>query len=347
VIVLGLSAGVGALVIACAGGPEALTPGAIAGADPALGARLFDDLRCAACHAGGDTRPGAGLAPRLDAPGELGARMRPEWLRAYLASAARHPTPLGLGAQEREDLVHFLMARGAAPDLPASVRLADVEAGRQLYHSIGCVACHAPYEAAATLDRPLWEFEDAYEPRAAEGAASARAHGARRDPRELRGIAARTTRTALAAYLRDPLTVHPGGRMPSLGLSAGESADVAAYLFYEDVAALGAVLAPGAGLLLDYHEGSFPDDTVDFDALPPVRSEVAMSWFEGIARREEDFGFRFRGLIAIAAEGMYRFTTISDDGSMLYVDGQLVATSLRTGGSASKSTVSSGKLPSG
>src|SRR5262249_21745058 len=114
-------------------------------------------------------------------------------------------------------------------------------------HSIGCVACHAPFEHADTLARPLWDFPEAFEPAAPRPTSTHTTDSpgeakftitaefgsgdAARDPRELRGIANRTTRAALAAYLRDPLAVHPAGRMPSLALNAGEASDLAAYLF--------------------------------------------------------------------------------------------------------------------
>src|SRR6185436_13863782 len=33
------------------------------------------------------------------------------------------------------------------------------ELGRQLYHEVGCVACHAPREEAERLQWPFWELE--------------------------------------------------------------------------------------------------------------------------------------------------------------------------------------------
>ncbi len=295
--------------------------GVVAG-DAARGFELVRERGCTSCHALAGLAPEP--APRLE---HVGARLTPAALEAALATGPRMPDCLaGLGkgerAMARSELTHFLASLGGplAPE-PASIDALTIERGRQLYHAVGCVACHAPFEAASTLERPLWDFTEAYEPAVAETHAPA---AAPRDPRELRGIGARTTPGALARYLRDPLAFHPAGRMPSLALGAGEAADLAAYLCYEDALDEGAVLAPGPGLLLDYYEADFAGETADFDALAPVRSEVAASFFDGIARREEDFGFRFRGLLEIAAAGQYRFFTNSDDGSMLYVDGKLV-----------------------
>jgi cbb3-type cytochrome oxidase cytochrome c subunit len=292
------------------------------GGDPAAGRRLARELGCLSCHA----LPGLAPEPAPRIVG-IGARLTPAALERALAPSARMPDCLAtLGgararAAARAELVHFLASLGG-PLEPAAetVDALTIERGRELYHSVGCVACHEPFEHPETLSTPLWEFPEAFEPRPR----TARERSGPRDPRDLAGIGARSTRAALARYLVDPLALQPAGRMPALALGAGEAADIAAYLFYEDAVDAGAVLAPGRGLLLDHYEASFAGETADFDALVPVRSEVATSFFEDLTHREEDFGFRFRGLIEIETPGLYRFMTTSDDGSMLYLDGALV-----------------------
>jgi cytochrome c2 len=278
---------------------------------------------CTSCHGSPAVPPEP--APRLET---VGARLVPGALEAALSGGPRMPDCLsGLGEAERaaarSELTHYLASLGGPLARPAlALDALALERGRQLYHSVGCVACHAPFEGTGTLARPLWDFPEAFE--AAPLGADGSRPSAPRDPRELSGIAARTTPEALARYLSDPLAVHPSGRMPSFGLDAGEAADLAAYLLYEDAEDQGARLAPGPGLVLDYFEASFDGETADFDALHPVRSEVATSFFDGVPRREEDFGFRFRGLLDVPEAGLYRFSTTSDDGSMLYLDGRTV-----------------------
>jgi uncharacterized protein (DUF1684 family) len=41
-------------------------------------------------------------------------------------------------------------------------------------------------------------------------------------------------------------------------------------------------------------------------------------------RRDDQFGLVFEGLLDVPTDGIYRFTTKSDDGTRLLVDGQLV-----------------------
>lgn len=288
------------------------------------GVELAGELGCARCHAG--LPPAASEAPRLEA---VGGRLTPASLRRLLADpasagpGARMPDCLaGLeGERAREALVHFLVSLGG-PIAQAEVEIdaGTLERGRQLYHGVGCAACHPPFEEASNLERRLWEFEDSFAP----ATEAERTDGLARDPLALRDLRARWTLVSLADFLADPLAAHPDGRMPALGLERHEAADLAAYLWFEESVGERAVLREGQGLVLEYFESSFTSETADFDLLLPVRREVATSFFDGIARREEDFGFRFRGFVTAPQAGPYTFATSSDDGSMLHVDGRLV-----------------------
>jgi hypothetical protein len=46
--------------------------------------------------------------------------------------------------------------------------------------------------------------------------------------------------------------------------------------------------------------------------------------FPGVSSRIEWFAIRYRGKFTVATSGTYRFRLLSDDGSMLYIDGRLV-----------------------
>lgn len=223
-----------------AGGPRAPVFAALelglAHLDP--GERLLAELHCTACHA---AEPA--VAARLRPPpapqlGQAGARLRPGWLRDWLRDplATKPGTTMpdvlsGLAEAERataiEELTHYLAsltpANPAAPATPAAGPLV-LQQGRVLYHQVGCVACHAPFEAAAAV------FSQSV--------------GAPTDPDALRYTLARLQETstplpdlaakyrpgALAAFLADPLAARPGGRMPSLNLTDAEARAIAAYL---------------------------------------------------------------------------------------------------------------------
>ncbi len=78
----------------------------------------------------------------------------------------------------------------------------DPARGRELYHSVGCVACHAPEGSAG-------------EP------------SVRSVPLALGKFYALG---ALSAFLQNPLETRPHGRMPAFGLNPAEAADLAAYI---------------------------------------------------------------------------------------------------------------------
>ena len=77
------------------------------------------------------------------------------------------------------------------------------------------------------------------------------------------------------------------------------------------------------GLRYQYFEGSW-DQLPDFERLEESGSGVTPNM--DISKRSQDnhFGFVFEGLILIQEQGVYTFYTDSDDGSQLYIGGDLV-----------------------
>ncbi len=198
----------------------------------------------------------------------------------------------GVPAAERDAqvkaLVHFLVSEG--PSLPpqALPRVGDGANGEQLYHLVGCAACH----------------------------------GSRRDPQEtssaikpLGDVKAKYTLQSLADLLRDPHHIRPGGRMPSLNLSADESRHIAAYLLE---------LPEAATIKFSYYEGNW-SKLPNFAELKPLLVGGADKIHQHVANRKRDYyGLRFESTLEIAADGEYSFRLASDDGSRLTIDGRVV-----------------------
>ncbi len=201
------------------------------------GERLLAELHCGACHTATPAVAGRLQTPPAPDLRRAGARLRPEFLRAWLADplstkpGTTMPDVLGrLSPDERsravEELVHYLVSLSPepAPAAPPAGGNLAVRQGRVLYHQVGCVACHAPFEPAAAV------FPQSV--------------GAPTDPDALRYTLARLQETspalpelaakyrpgALAQFLADPLAVRPAGRMPSLNLTEAEALALAAYL---------------------------------------------------------------------------------------------------------------------
>ena len=202
------------------------------------GSLLISELRCAACHSGVQR----GSLPEKTAPDliEAGARISPEYLGRYLASpSSAHPgttMPDVLASQpeaERdriaEALTHFLVAQSKAVFQAETTEPIDLQQGKSLYHSVGCVACHGPKEATAGApqkpkrndedddDDPKLNAKKAVKPMAVP----------------LGHVAAKYSAKSLSEFLFQPLRVRASGRMPDMKLTPAESLAIAGYLIGE------------------------------------------------------------------------------------------------------------------
>lgn len=96
------------------------------------------------------------------------------------------------------------------------------------------------------------------------------------------------------------------------------------------VKASGSLLAavnPGSivnGLDYKYYEEQNFSVVPDFSKLSEVKTGTVESFDLSIADRNTQFGVEYKGYIDIPSDGQYTFYTTSDDGSMLYIDDQLV-----------------------
>lgn len=307
----------------------------------AAGERLLAAKACAACHAAGPTLAER-LAPRPGPDlGAVGARYEARALRRFLLRP--HATQPGidmpdllggLPEAEREraadELVHFLVSRGGPLDLaPRAVRADELEHGRQLYHSVGCVACHAPQESAEALRDPLWvppapHAEPELDPGLDPGPPPLPPGALPPGEVPLGDLATRTTVDALTAFLVDPLWVRPAGRMPSLGLSEGEARAIASYLLRHQATDGLDFSRPRPGLAYEYFEAPMTAPAPDFTGLRPVRRGTTSRLDRLPEHRADHFGFLLHGLLEVPARGTWRFSTTSDDGSRLWVEGRLV-----------------------
>ena len=78
------------------------------------------------------------------------------------------------------------------------------------------------------------------------------------------------------------------------------------------------------GIEYSYYEGSW-NVVPNFLAMTPVATGVVNAFKLDFSNRRSDyFGVRFQGKLRATVEGLYTFYTQSDDGSMLYIDGELV-----------------------
>src|SRR5262249_31782939 len=162
---------------------------------------------------------------------QVGARAHPGWLERWLESPRKlRPGTLmpemfaagEAGRAERYAVAAYLASLGgpvAAPAKKPDARAAADAArrGERLFTSLGCTACHGQLEGAAPK-KPGKKKNDEDEAPAPVFYRPAAVY-------PLHGLGSKTTPAKLAAFLRDPLAVHPGGRMPNMLLQPKEAED--------------------------------------------------------------------------------------------------------------------------
>ena len=255
-------AGIAAIVLSstlvCAGpvipGLDRLSDDATT-SDAFVGEILLGELNCIQCHTTNDAaRIWTKKAPDLRS---VGARVTPQYLRRFVTSPAgakpgtTMPNIFHASNPDARDgavefLTHFLVSLGG-PIAPS--RHGDIEGsvtwGKELFHSVGCVACHGPQdEAAATGYKPLGD------------------------------LAAKTTVDALTTFLLNPHEVRPSGRMPSLWLSNDEARAISVYLLREQrdnpqEGSASPALLPG--LHVDYYELNSIESIADVPRTNPTK----------------------------------------------------------------------------
>jgi cbb3-type cytochrome oxidase cytochrome c subunit len=286
---------------------------------------LLTELKCVACHDSPALKtrgvPGR-IAPDLSA---AGGRLTPQWIRSFLTNPQQAQPGVAMpdllhGVEAKsasiDALVHYLMSLGSGA--PADTVAADeslIAQGQTIYHRVGCVACHPPYASAAG--------EASVDAATPGGTPSAAAFGGV----PLANLARKSTVTALAAFLVNPLGVRPSGRMPSLNLSEAEAKAVAMYLVREQAAPTntdGSGLETLPGLRVQYFEGPFNEAPPEFDKLMPKTAGSAERFSLKSRLRNTNFALRFSGTLRLDREGEYTFCVESDDGARLYLGDRLV-----------------------
>jgi len=81
---------------------------------------------------------------------------------------------------------------------------------------------------------------------------------------------------------------------------------------------------PHTGLSYEYYEEPGLTALPDFDSLTPVETGTAATFDISRRLRDDDFAFRFSGVVDVPATGDWTFYASSDDGSQVFVDGALV-----------------------
>lgn len=184
---------------------------------------LIRELNCVACHQSSmiSSLPAAKQGPDFN----WSARwLNPASLAKFIANphetkpGTSMPTLMGhLPPTERidvaEQIVHYLVSVIGNEFVQSSTESDSmaVERGKDVFHSVGCVACHSPRDERA-LEQPL---EDSV------------AMGKLDD---------KYSHDALVSFLKDPGSIRRSGRMPNMQLTHRETLDLSSYLLQSSIA---------------------------------------------------------------------------------------------------------------
>ncbi len=225
------------------------------------GSVLLSELRCSACHSGIPTNPILEKsAPDLS---EVGNRISSDYLRRFLESP--HTAQPGTSMPDMlasksslekskiaEALAHFLVAQSKSSAASAPIDSIDRQQGKELFHSIGCVACHGPKEAIAPTPRtvrPGYEDEEDETDSDSNGESTTE-KDVKPSEISLAHVPEKYSVKSLADFLFQPLKVRSSGRMPDMKLTPAESIAIAGYLVGETTTPF-AMLTPDPSLVKD------------------------------------------------------------------------------------------------
>ena len=268
------------------------------------GSLLLAELNCVLCHKGETSTIPQKQGPTLD---KVGQRVRVSYLRKFLAdphSVKPGTTMPSLFAGDPdkdakvESLVQFLASTGTPQQERPDNKSAN--AGKDLYHKIGCVACHGSRTAKGAADKTT----PANVP--------------------LVDLASKYTIPSLAAFLENPHQARPSGRMPMLLVDGKDRAKEARELANFLLPGVKANLPIGKGTTkFAYYEGAY-EKLPNFAKLKPNDTGTSSAFSLTAAKQRSNYAMTFEGVFKIEKEGQYKFWLASDDGSKLYIDGDMI-----------------------
>ncbi len=250
------------------------------------GRLAVERLGCARCHA--TAFPGAFAVPPGPSLADIGERATRSWLMSWLADPGKHRPGARMpalfsddcrGRAERWLISEYLLQTMRSDEPPPASGPGDHRAGKQAFLGTGCIACHLHPEHPELLP------------------ADPDRHG-------FFGLADRMPPGHLAAFLQEPATRYPDGRMPKLPVAPDVARNIAEYLLQwsthaddTETDARTETHAPAEGGEQTQHDGEAPpnpQEQADAEAGPRVvgregssKAEQQPSAIEGPVSQEE------------------------------------------------------------
>ena len=261
---------------------------------------LLGELNCLSCHAPSDGI--ASIVQTKSAPilTSVGSRLRPEYVWKFIQDphsvkpgttmpALLGQLPEGERSMAATAITSFLSTTGVFKD--QSTNNGAARNGERLFHEVGCIACHAPRNGKSS--NPATSIP-------------------------LIAIGEKYAVSGLEAFLKNPHAVRASGRMPGFQLNDNQARDLAHFL-------VGPItVEPGEPNVKYSAFNKGFDEVPNLAELKPDFTGLTSGLDISVAKKDNDFSVRFEAFIKIDNPGRYSFHLGSDDGSLLYIDGESV-----------------------
>lgn len=286
------------------------------------GRLLISELNCQSCH----KSLAEEVLPPRQAPilTQVGQRSNAEHIRKFIANPQSEkpgttmPELAALKADSATaDAITAFLTQGSSWRATA-VSVDAIRRGEDLFHKIGCAACHSDQRSDEVIDQIRRGIHNAIPGAEEEDEEDTPRHTKWVRPEfamPLGKLDQKYSLSSLINFLSDPHLVRPSGRMPSLNLTPEEARDIASYLLK------GVDVEPN--IHFEYFEGDW-QELPDFAQLTPVATGKTTDFSVGVSPRQDLFALRFRGFIHVPADGEYHFFLSSDDGAKLKINGKTI-----------------------
>ncbi|WP_437192115.1 family 16 glycoside hydrolase [Planctomicrobium sp. SH527] len=260
---------------------------------------LLGELGCVNCHQADQAQQRDILNKQSPILSAVGGRVRAEWMAKFLTdphgykAGTTMPDLLsGMSEADRDEtvtaLTQFLASTGVLKDSNPDQKKAI--AGKKLFETVGCLACHAPLEGSSLPQVTSVPLGD---------------------------LSAKYSISSLAQFLREPHVSRPSLRMPSLHLNVTEAELIANALLVNGLEAL----KPNVRYQVYYGRW---EELPDFDQLKPDKEGTCVGFDLSVAGRADNFGIRFDAFLPDQHRGAYVFALGSDDGARISLDGDVI-----------------------
>ncbi|MDE0569873.1 MAG: c-type cytochrome [Verrucomicrobiales bacterium] len=252
---------------------------------------LIEELNCASCHQEPTMMTSSKKSPRLSA---VGKRLNPNHIRDFLLSPQKVKPgtlmpdmlePFSIKERERiaNAITHYLISLNKEDSFKITVPdSVAAEQGEEIFHKVGCVACHSPRDANGkeimeVKSVPLGPLENKY------------------------------SHKGLTEFLKRPHSSRPSGRMPDMQLPQQDIEKISHYLLRK-------IKVPGNLAYMIWRGKVW--EGLDGDVQKETAGQTGNFNLESIGKVHHQTAIKYSGFFNVTESGIYTFYLELNGGSL-------------------------------